>query len=105
MTLQSKVTQPADGACALCGRGVPLTFHHLIPRRNHRKKSFRERFGLDEMRRRGLWLCRLCHDAVHTHFDEVTLGTRLNTLEALQAEPVLQRHAQWARRQTRRGTP
>lgn len=86
-------------ACALCERPVALSFHHLIPQRVHRKTWFRKQHSLDEMRSRGLWLCRLCHNAVHEHFDENTLGRRLNTLDALKAEPVLQRHIEWAARQ------
>ena len=86
-------------ACAMCERAVTLSFHHLIPRRVHRKTWFRTHHSLDEMRSRGLWLCRLCHNAVHEHFDETTLGRQLNTLEAFKAEPLLQRHIEWAARQ------
>lgn len=90
---------PADGGCALCRRPVPLGFHHLIPRRVHDRSWFRDRYGLDEMRRRGLWLCRDCHRHLHAHFDEATLGRRLNTREALLAEPLIARHVEWAARQ------
>jgi 5-methylcytosine-specific restriction endonuclease McrA len=90
---------PRDGVCALCAQPRPLSFHHLIPRRNHARRWFRLRFTLAEMRSRGLWLCRGCHDALHRHFDEATLGRRLNTREALLAEPLIARHVEWARRQ------
>lgn len=91
---------PPD-ACELCGRAIALTFHHLIPRRNHRRSWFRAQFSVEELRSRGAWLCRLCHDAVHHHYDEQTLGRRLNTLDALRAEPAIQRHVEWAARQRR----
>jgi|TARA_R110000822_G_scaffold97549_3_gene221273 hypothetical protein len=87
--------------CALCERSLPLQFHHLIPRRNHRRKSYQRRFSLEEMRTRGIWVCRDCHRAIHRFFDEGQLGLVLNTLEALAATPELQRHAEWARRQRR----
>lgn len=90
---------PRDGGCALCTRPLPLSFHHLIPRRVHGRAWFREHFGLDEMRRRGLWLCGDCHRHIHAHFDESTLGRRLNTRDALLAEPVIARHIEWASRQ------
>ncbi|HEX4872803.1 MAG TPA: hypothetical protein VFV27_10850 [Nevskiaceae bacterium] len=90
---------PAGSSCALCARTVRLTFHHLIPRRLHRRPAFQRRYGREQLARQGVWLCRSCHDAVHQHFDEMTLGRELNTLEALQAQPVLQRHAAWAARQ------
>lgn len=90
---------PEDGGCELCGQPRPLGFHHLIPRHNHDRRWFRLRFSLAEMRQRGLWLCRPCHDVLHAHFDEATLGRRLNTREALLAEPLIARHVAWARRQ------
>lgn len=88
----------SDTRCALCGRAVALSFHHLIPRKNHRKPWYRRHFSVEEMRSRGIWLCRECHSAVHHFFDEQTLGRRLNTLTALQADPLIQRHLAWARK-------
>lgn len=93
------VPAPRPTACELCERSVALTFHHLIPRRNHRRPWFQAHFSKEELASRGAWLCRLCHNAVHEQFDENTLGRQLNTLEALRAEPILQRHVQWAARQ------
>ncbi|MCK5769942.1 HNH endonuclease [Algiphilus sp.] len=89
---------PHPPGCALCGRDVPLSFHHLIPRRNHRRPWFRRHFSKTDMQRRGVMLCRECHRAVHRFFDEQTLGRRLNTLEALRAEPAIRRHVAWARK-------
>ncbi len=89
-------------ACQLCGRDVPLTFHHLIPRKNHRKRFFQRRFDREEMRTRGVWLCRDCHRAIHQLYDERTLGQHLSTLEALRAEPAVRRHVAWVSRQRRR---
>jgi hypothetical protein len=96
--------RPADAErnCQLCGRDVPLTFHHLIPRRNHRRRFFQRRFDREEMRRRGAWLCRDCHRAIHRLYDERTLGERFNTLEALRADAAVQRHVAWVSRQRRR---
>lgn len=92
--------RPPDGSpCELCAVPHPLGFHHLIPRHNHHKNWFRQTFGLAEMRARGAWLCRVCHNFIHDHFDEATLGRRLNTLEALRAEPEIARHLVWAARQ------
>lgn len=90
---------PDDGSCELCTRPLPLTFHHLIPRHLHHRRWFRERYTVMEMRLRGAWLCRECHAFIHEHFDEATLGRRLNTVEALKSEPVIARHVEWAARQ------
>ena len=98
--LPTRRRRPDTGsACELCTVPHALTFHHLIPRRMHHKSWFRQTFDLAEMRCRGAWLCRGCHDFIHDHFDEPTLGQRLNTLEALRAEPVVARHLAWASRQ------
>lgn len=95
--------RPKTGCCALCGRDTELTFHHLIPRKVHRRTRFRKHLGDDELRA-GVDLCRLCHKGVHRLYDEMTLATRLNTLEALRADDALQRHAGWVRKQ-RTATP
>jgi len=78
---------------------MPLSFHHLIPRRVHDRAWFLARHSRSDMRSRGVWLCRPCHDFVHEHFDEPTLGRRLATLEALRAEPLIAGHIVWAARQ------
>lgn len=89
-----------DGPCELCGRLKPLSFHHLIPRHCHRKPRYRRRYTLDEMRRRGLYLCSLCHGGIHDLIpDEDELGARYNTRESLLAHEGVARHVEWARKQ------
>jgi hypothetical protein len=89
------------GPCELCGRsGKLLTFHHLIPRHCHRKKRFRSRFRLEEMRHRGLWICGACHSGIHDLFpDEKILGWSYNTRELLLADEKLRKHIEWVRKQ------
>ena len=100
MPLPMRRRRPVDGSsCELCAVPHRLTFHHLIPRKNHHKTWFRDTFGIVEMRARGAWLCRGCHDFIHEHFDEPTLGRRLNTIETLKAEPEIAKHLTWATRQ------
>ena len=88
--------------CALCERVLPLTFHHLIPKKVARRPRFQKRYDRDTLAA-GIYLCRLCHRAVHRFFDELTLGERLNTLEALREDPSLARHRAWAQKQRRPG--
>ena len=85
-------------SCELCGRERELTFHHLIPRKVHRRTFFRRRHSKEELQR-GARLCGLCHRAVHRAYDELTLAREFSSLQALRASPVLQRHVRWARRQ------
>jgi hypothetical protein len=86
------------GPCALCGRDAPLTFHHLIPRKVHRRRRFATRLSRAALAE-GVDVCRLCHRAIHRFHDEMTLARHLCTLEALREDPALKRHAAWAARQ------
>lgn len=87
-----------SGTCCLCGRHTQLTFHHLIPRKVHRRNFFRKRVAREELQA-GISICRLCHCGLHRLYDEMTLARRLNSLDALRADPAVQRHAQWVRKQ------
>jgi hypothetical protein len=90
-----------DGdCCRLCGRRRPLTFHHLVPRKVHRRSHFRKHYSRDELQQ-GIAVCQLCHKGIHRLYDELTLAKRLSTLEALRADPAIQRHCGWARKQRR----
>lgn len=86
------------GPCALCGRTAPLTFHHLIPRKVHRRPRFARGYSKAELAR-GVDVCRLCHRAIHRFHDEMTLARDLNTLDALREDEQLARHAAWAAKQ------
>ena len=89
---------PPETPCALCGRACPLTFHHLIPRKMHRRPRFRKRHDRATLDA-GVWLCRPCHSGIHRLHDEMTLAQSLCTLEALRADPAVARHVAWVRRQ------
>ncbi len=88
------------GPCELCGRaGQELTFHHLIPRHCHRKKRFRARYSVAEMRSRGLWICRPCHGGIHDLIpDEKELGWTYNSRESLLTHEGVRRHVEWVRK-------
>ncbi|MEM1113795.1 MAG: hypothetical protein AAGI11_17915 [Pseudomonadota bacterium] len=80
---------------------MPLTFHHLIPRRVHRKRRYRRHFRREQLLQ-GIYLCRDCHDAIHRAYSEQELATHFSTPEALAADPGLARHFAWLSRQHRR---
>lgn len=88
-----------SGTCPLCQRVVPLTFHHLIPKKLHRRPRFQKHYSKADLNQ-GVWICRLCHNGIHDHYDEMTLGKEFSTLAQLQADPNIQRHAQWVAKQT-----
>lgn len=93
--------QDETARCATCDRATVLTFHHLIPRKLHRRKAFRRRFDRDALNR-GILVCRACHSAIHRFYDEMTLGKHFATLEALRNDEALARHFAWVARQRRR---
>ena len=86
------------GPCALCQRETTLTFHHLIPRKMHRRARFRKEHEREALNR-GIDICGRCHKGVHRLHDEMTLGRDLNTLEALAADPAVARHVAWVAKQ------
>lgn len=86
--------------CEFCGREKPLTFHHLIPVAVHRKRRYLLKYGKEEMKKRGVRLCRVCHNGIHTLFpDEKVLADSYNTKELLENEPRMAKHIQWAKKQ------
>ena len=84
--------------CILCKREVALTFHHLIPKKVHRRTFFRKNFTRDELAR-GIHVCRKCHKGIHRLFDEMHLAKELNPPDKLRADPDLARHVEWVARQ------
>ncbi len=84
--------------CPCCGRRARLTFHHLIPRKVHRRKRFRNGYSRGQLAR-GLYVCRLCHDGIHQRFDELTLALHYREPQLLLTAPELQSHFRWAARQ------
>ncbi|MCB1786766.1 MAG: hypothetical protein H6953_08055 [Chromatiaceae bacterium] len=87
-----------NGCCSLCGRRTELTFHHLVPRKVHRRTYFRKHFDRQALSA-GIEVCRLCHTGLHRLYDEMTLARRLCSLTALRADPAIRRHVQWVRKQ------
>ncbi|RZM76119.1 hypothetical protein [Leptolyngbya iicbica] len=86
------------GECPLCGRSLKLTFHHLIPKKLHRRTRFKKAYSKAELNQ-GVWICRLCHDGIHDHYDEMALAKHFPTLESIKTDPKIQRHAEWVAKQ------
>ena len=84
--------------CQLCERTVALTFHHLIPKKLHRRKHFKTHFSKERLNE-GIMLCRRCHRGIHKLFDEMTLGKQYNSLDSLKTNPDVARHVEWVRKQ------
>lgn len=89
-----------DKSCDLCGRLRPLTFHHLIPRKVHRRTHYKKHYTKDQLNQ-GIDICRLCHRGLHCLYDEMTLAKELNSLERLREDTAVQKHINWVRKQKR----
>jgi hypothetical protein len=85
--------------CELCGRNVPLTDHHLIPRAVRSKKRYINRFGKKEMRSRVAEVCQLCHSGIHDIFTEKQLADEYNTVDLLLEHKQIIKHIKWVRKQ------
>jgi len=84
--------------CELCNRNQKLYFHHLIPRTTHTNKWFKKNFDLEDMRTRGLYVCKDCHRHIHISYDEKTLGRYYNTREALLKDEKIRRFVEWVKK-------
>jgi hypothetical protein len=89
----------SHGVCDLCDRPnlTGLTFHHLIPQTCQTNAWFGKRFTLDDMRTRGLNVCRKCHTAIHEFIPrEKDLGRYYNSRELLLANEKIANHVSWS---------
>jgi hypothetical protein len=86
--------------CEICGRAVPLSKHHLIPRAVHGKNRFISKYGKHEMRKRGLMLCKECHNGIHDLIpDEKELARSYHTKELLLSNEQIVKHIAWVKKQ------
>ena len=90
---------PHDDRCSLCARVTALTFHHLLPKTCHSNKWFKKRFSKEDMQNRGIYVCRACHNFIHTRFAEKELGRTYNTTEQLLADDKIREFIEWVRKQ------
>lgn len=84
--------------CCTCQRHTALTFHHLIPRKMHRRTHFKKHYTRDQLQQ-GIMMCRLCHTGLHKRFSEMELAKSLSSLEALQQHEDLQGFFAWVSKQ------
>ena len=58
-----------------------------------------DQFSKEEMKTRGIMVCRQCHNKIHKTFPEKVLGREYNTLEALQSDERIQKFISWVVKQ------
>ncbi len=90
--------KPKNGVCCCCQRETALTFHHLIPRKVHRRAHFKKHYSKEQLQS-GIMVCRTCHSGIHKRFDEMSLAKELSSLAALKRNNELNRFFDWVAKQ------
>ena len=88
--------------CELCDREQELTFHHLIPKKNHKIKYIREKYSFLNINSYGIKICRDCHKMIHKLIPHKLLALDYNTMEKLKNHPELKKFIEWVRSQTKK---
>jgi 5-methylcytosine-specific restriction endonuclease McrA len=109
-----------EGACQICRRSLPLTFHHLIPKETHshmlkkggksliddvevlyqnRADKYRAKSRKDWLEVYGVNICRKCHSQVHRVESNMSLAMNLNTLHLVLQHPAISKWRSWASHQ------
>ncbi len=84
--------------CELCSQIRDLTFHHLIPRKLHKRTRFKKNYSREQLNK-GIYICRLCHNGLHRLYNEETLAKLYSDKEKIMADPVLLKHIDWSAKQ------
>ena len=81
--------------CELCEREHLLTFHHLIPRSQHKNKWFKKNFTKEQMNE-GINICKDdCHKQIHILIEEKELGKNYNTKQKLLNHLKVKKYIKW----------
>lgn len=89
---------PKVGICPCCHRRTRLTFHHLIPKKMHRRKRFKKQYSKTVLNE-GIAVCRLCHNGIHRFYSEMELAQHFASLAALKKDPALANYFAWVAKQ------
>jgi len=88
--------------CELCDRERELTFHHLIPKKVHSRKSVKKMHSKEVMHNSGIFVCDDCHRAIHKFFDHITLAREYYSKELLQLSKKIATFVSWLKKQDKR---
>ena len=83
-----------NGVCELCGCDADLTVHHLVPKIKAKNK-YRE---IKDDPSNLIWICRSCHDQIHSLWDESTLRDLYNTKEKLLEAEEMKKFIEWKKK-------
>lgn len=88
--------------CETCKRDLPLSFHHLIPKKMHDKRVIQSVHPEIDFANYGIWICLDCHKKIHKLFDHHQLATTHYTLARLMADAKLRKFISWVSKQRKR---
>ncbi len=92
----------AEMVCELCERQQKLTFHHLIPKKNHKIKYIQKRFSAIDLNKYGIMICNDCHKMIHKLIPHKQLALEFNTTEKLISHKELAKFICWVKSQTKK---
>lgn len=70
--------------CELCKReGIELTFHHLVPKKTHKKVYVRKLHADKNLNTYGVNICKACHKAIHIMINHKDLAMKFYTIDLL----------------------
>lgn len=91
-----------EGKCEMCEREMELTFHHLIPKQVHSKNWAKKMFTKDEMKTRGIDICKDCHSHLHKKYSHAELARLYNTLELIMENEHIKKFVGWVKKQRKK---
>ena len=83
------------GKCATCGIETDLTLHHLVPRSKATSGKYRQ---TKDDPKNHLYICRSCHDIIHSLYDNNTLRDVYNTFDALMNASEFAKYIAWKKK-------
>ena len=83
-----------EHACELCGVVCELTQHHLVPKVKAKNKYKDIRNDSSNI----IWICRQCHDQLHSLWNENELRDLYSTKEKILAAPEMQKFIDWRKK-------
>ena len=86
-----------EGACALCGRVMPLGAYHLIPTSQHAKLK-KKGASMEELEA-VVMMSAPCRKACKEAEDDATMAAEYSTLEKLKAHPKIAAFAAWVQKE------
>ena len=88
--------------CELCDREQQLTFHHLIPKKNHKINYIKKKYSSININTYGINICRDCHKMIHKIIPHKSLALEYNSKEKLQNHSDLKKFILLVKTQTKK---